>query len=69
MFADIPSIDEWQQLEEFLSASLNDIPNNPSKYSWEHAIQVLVKNGIAWTDAIAQREALRAQYVTQNFPP
>jgi hypothetical protein len=57
-------VDEWQRLEVFLDSIFADAPPDlPSLSKWAPAVKVLMINGVAWTDAIAEREQIRLEYV------
>jgi hypothetical protein len=58
----VPTKDEWQRLEVYLSTVFADAPDElESIKKWQPAVKVLMINGVAWTDAITNREALRVQ--------
>ena len=60
----MPTDDEFQRLQVFLKTVFVDAPAElPSLPKWAPAVDILMINGVAWTHAITEREALRLEYV------
>ena len=60
----MPTDDEFQRLQVYLKGVFADAPDELASLSqWAPAVDIMMINGVAWTHAITEREALRLEYV------
>ena len=68
VLVDVPTADKIHELTVFLDATFQSVHVHLSSFaSWAPAVDILVANGVAWTNAVVDRAALRVEYVTQIY--
>ena len=68
ILVDVPTADKIHDLTVFLDATFQSVHVHLSSFaSWAPAVDILMANGVAWTNAVVDREALRVEYVTQIY--
>ena len=62
ILVDVPTADQIYELTVFLDATFERAHVHLSSFaSWAPAVDILVANGVAWTNAVVDRETLRVE--------